>query len=321
MKPARTRSTAATATAVLAVMSLATACNRDGSDAAGPGSDKPAIGIDLPRSDSDFWNSYAQYLKKDIETDGVNALPLSNSQNDVTKLVANVQVFQNRAPRPSSWPRRTPAPSPPPSRPSRRRRSPWSASTPGPTRATSTWWSAPTTGPTAPRPANTSASKLGGKGRVAELQGDLRLHQRTRPLRGLRRLHEGEVPEDHSASSWPPTGRARWPPPSCRACSPSTSDIERHLHAGRRRLPAADPGPAGAEEAAQAGRVSRATSPIISNDGIPQELAAIRDGPDRRHPLPARRPLRQVRAVLRQGRGLDGQDLPARARPTTAPPS
>src|SRR5690349_21930640 len=95
MNSARTRSIAATAVATLAVMSFATACNRDGTDAAGSGSGKPAIGIDLPRSDSDFWNSYAQYLKKDIASGGVNALPLSNSQNDVTKLVANVQVFEN----------------------------------------------------------------------------------------------------------------------------------------------------------------------------------------------------------------------------------
>ncbi len=95
MKLARTRSTAVTVTAALAVMSLATACNRDSADPAGSGSAKPAIGIDLPRSDSDFWNSYAQYLEKDITSEGVNALPRSNSQNDVTKLVANVQVFQN----------------------------------------------------------------------------------------------------------------------------------------------------------------------------------------------------------------------------------
>ncbi|MFI7296402.1 sugar ABC transporter substrate-binding protein, partial [Streptomyces sp. NPDC050121] len=80
MKLARTRSTAAAVTAVLAAMSLATACNRGSADAVGSGSDKPAIGIDLPRSDSDFWNSYAQYLKKDVKSDGVNALPLSNSQ-------------------------------------------------------------------------------------------------------------------------------------------------------------------------------------------------------------------------------------------------
>ncbi|MGW6518374.1 sugar ABC transporter substrate-binding protein [Streptomyces sp. NPDC054962] len=96
MKLARTRSAAAAAGTVLVTLALVTACNREstGSGAAG-GADKPAIGIDLPRSDSDFWNSYADYVKKDVKADGVNALPLSNSQNDVTKLVANVQVFQN----------------------------------------------------------------------------------------------------------------------------------------------------------------------------------------------------------------------------------
>ncbi|WP_037682424.1 sugar ABC transporter substrate-binding protein [Streptomyces griseus] len=95
MKLARTRSTAAAVTVVLAAMSLATACNRSGSDSTSAGSSAPAIGIDLPRSDSDFWNSYAQYLKAGIKSDGINALPVSNSQNDVTKLVANVQVFEN----------------------------------------------------------------------------------------------------------------------------------------------------------------------------------------------------------------------------------
>ncbi|MFF3251760.1 sugar ABC transporter substrate-binding protein [Actinacidiphila glaucinigra] len=96
MKPARTRSTAAIAAAVLVTAALATACNRGSTGtAAGSGGGKPAIGIDLPRSDSDFWNSYAQYLEKGIKDEGLNALPRSNSQNDVTKLVANVQVFQN----------------------------------------------------------------------------------------------------------------------------------------------------------------------------------------------------------------------------------
>ncbi|MFD7812787.1 sugar ABC transporter substrate-binding protein [Streptomyces sp. NPDC059785] len=94
MKSARTRSRAAAAGTVIVLSALATACNRD-SAGSGAGGDKPAIGIDLPRSDSDFWNSYAEYVKKGIKSDGINALPLSNSQNDVTKLAANVQVFEN----------------------------------------------------------------------------------------------------------------------------------------------------------------------------------------------------------------------------------
>ncbi|MDX3715745.1 MULTISPECIES: sugar ABC transporter substrate-binding protein [Streptomyces] len=93
MKLARPRSTAATAAAVLAIMALATACNRETTDSSS--GDEPTIGIDLPRADSDFWNSYGHYLKKDIRSADVDALPVSNSQNDVSRLVANVQLFQN----------------------------------------------------------------------------------------------------------------------------------------------------------------------------------------------------------------------------------
>ena len=103
MKLTRTRTAATTAVVAVMVAGLATGCNRGSTTAtagaSGSGSAaaaaKPAIGIDLPRADSDFWNSYAQYLKKDVTTDAVNALPTSNSQNDITKLVANVQVFEN----------------------------------------------------------------------------------------------------------------------------------------------------------------------------------------------------------------------------------
>ncbi|BFV55652.1 sugar ABC transporter substrate-binding protein [Kitasatospora sp. CMC57] len=93
---ARSSRIMATAAAVVVLAGLATACNR-GSDSAASasGGGKPAIGIDLPRADSDFWNSYAQYIKQDATSEGLNTLPVSNSQNDVTKLVANVQVFQN----------------------------------------------------------------------------------------------------------------------------------------------------------------------------------------------------------------------------------
>ncbi|MFD3993014.1 sugar ABC transporter substrate-binding protein [Streptomyces sp. NPDC058583] len=92
MKPRSSR-IAATAAAVAVLAGFATACNR-GSDTASSGG-KPALGIDLPRADSDFWNSYAQYIERDTKDRGLNTLPVSNSQNDVTKLVANVQVFQN----------------------------------------------------------------------------------------------------------------------------------------------------------------------------------------------------------------------------------
>ncbi|MGP9021776.1 sugar ABC transporter substrate-binding protein [Streptomyces sp. BR1] len=81
--------TAAVCTALVAVAAL-TGCNRE----SGGGSDK--VGIDLPRSDSDFWNSYQQYLAKGTKAAGISALPLTNSQNDIGKLVANVTAFMDQ---------------------------------------------------------------------------------------------------------------------------------------------------------------------------------------------------------------------------------
>ncbi|MEU6735778.1 sugar ABC transporter substrate-binding protein [Streptomyces physcomitrii] len=89
MKPRTARVFAAVAAAGL-LTAAATACNRDGNDGGG----KPSIGIDLPRADSDFWNAYADYIKADVKAGGLNTQPVSNSQNDVTKLISNVQVME-----------------------------------------------------------------------------------------------------------------------------------------------------------------------------------------------------------------------------------
>ncbi|WP_310721172.1 sugar ABC transporter substrate-binding protein [Streptomyces lydicus] len=84
------------AAALLALAAFATACDRGSDTATGSGTDeKPGIGIDLPRSDTDFWDSYAQYLRNDIGSKGVNALSLSNSQYDAGNLAADVRVFEN----------------------------------------------------------------------------------------------------------------------------------------------------------------------------------------------------------------------------------
>ncbi|MGP3980384.1 sugar ABC transporter substrate-binding protein [Streptomyces sp. KR80] len=90
-RPHRTRTTTAVACAVLLTATAVAGCNR-GSDGAATGK----VGIDMPRTDSDFWNSYQQYLEKGITGGEVSALPLSNSQNDIGKLVANVQSFTDQ---------------------------------------------------------------------------------------------------------------------------------------------------------------------------------------------------------------------------------
>ncbi|EFL27365.1 ABC transporter, carbohydrate uptake transporter-2 (CUT2) family, periplasmic sugar-binding protein [Streptomyces himastatinicus ATCC 53653] len=87
----RLRTTGAAACAVLLAVAGLAGCNRE-SNGAGGGK----VGIDMPRTDTDFWNSYQQYLEKGIDKGTVSALPLSNSQNDISKLVSNVQAFTDQ---------------------------------------------------------------------------------------------------------------------------------------------------------------------------------------------------------------------------------
>jgi ABC-type sugar transport system substrate-binding protein len=90
-----TRTRIARILAVGAIVALAAAgCNRGGNSTGTSGTTKGKVGIDLPRSDSDFWNSYAKYINADVTSMKIDALPPSNSQNDITKLASNVQVLQ-----------------------------------------------------------------------------------------------------------------------------------------------------------------------------------------------------------------------------------
>ncbi|MFI0818477.1 sugar ABC transporter substrate-binding protein [Streptomyces sp. NPDC021098] len=87
----RLRTTGAAACAVLLAVAGLAGCNRESN-----GSGGGKVGIDMPRTDTDFWNSYQQYLEKGIDKGTVSALPLSNSQNDISKLVSNVQAFTDQ---------------------------------------------------------------------------------------------------------------------------------------------------------------------------------------------------------------------------------
>ena len=86
------RRTAVFVTGVVLLALTAAGCNRgsDSSNASGNGG-SGKVGIDLPRSDSDFWNSYAKYINSDVTSMGVSAFTPTDSNNDITKLAANVQ--------------------------------------------------------------------------------------------------------------------------------------------------------------------------------------------------------------------------------------
>ncbi|WP_433199598.1 sugar ABC transporter substrate-binding protein [Dactylosporangium sp. CS-047395] len=78
------------------LISLA-ACSDDatpgGSASGGAGS---PIAVDLPRADSDFWNSYAKYIPQYAKESGINLMTPTNSQNDIAKLVANTQALTSQ---------------------------------------------------------------------------------------------------------------------------------------------------------------------------------------------------------------------------------
>jgi len=80
----------AVVTTLGAASSLA-GCNRDSSSGDDAGS-SPVIGVDYPRSDTDFWNSYIKYVPQSAKELGVE-VKTTNSQNDIANLISNTQTF------------------------------------------------------------------------------------------------------------------------------------------------------------------------------------------------------------------------------------
>ncbi len=86
------RGIAATAAVVMSAAALLSACGGDDSTTGDGGSKAPVVGVDYPRSDTDFWNSYIKYTPQFATELGLD-LKTTNSQNDVAKLTSNVQTF------------------------------------------------------------------------------------------------------------------------------------------------------------------------------------------------------------------------------------
>src|SRR5690348_4969097 len=79
--------------AVLTLTTIATAASADDKTQSAAAGGNPPIGVDFPRADTDFWTSYAKYVPKFAGELGVNMMTPTNSQNDVSKLVANTQAL------------------------------------------------------------------------------------------------------------------------------------------------------------------------------------------------------------------------------------
>ncbi|MER6001968.1 sugar ABC transporter substrate-binding protein [Nonomuraea angiospora] len=80
------------AVAAAALLAVVTACG-SGTTTTGEGGGGGKVGIDHPRADSNFWNSYIKYVPQMAGEYKVDLMPPTNSQNDVSKLVNNVQAL------------------------------------------------------------------------------------------------------------------------------------------------------------------------------------------------------------------------------------
>jgi ABC-type sugar transport system substrate-binding protein len=98
------RTTTAALAGAAAIALAAGACSSSGSrSGATPAASGTAagskIGIDFPRSDSDFWNSYLKYVTSGIKDQGIDALKPTNSDNKIDKLLANVKMLTSEGAR------------------------------------------------------------------------------------------------------------------------------------------------------------------------------------------------------------------------------
>ncbi|OAH09351.1 sugar ABC transporter substrate-binding protein [Streptomyces jeddahensis] len=87
----RLRTALCSVVSTLSALALLSACG-SGSTTSPSASDTPLVGVDYPRSDTDFWNSYIKYTPQYAKELGLD-LKTTNSQNDVAKLTANAQTF------------------------------------------------------------------------------------------------------------------------------------------------------------------------------------------------------------------------------------
>ena len=82
---------ALTAAATLAACGGGSSSTTNSGSAGSSGS--ALVGVDYPRSDTDFWNAYIRYAPQKAKTLGITNMKTTNSENDVAKLASNVQTL------------------------------------------------------------------------------------------------------------------------------------------------------------------------------------------------------------------------------------
>ncbi|WP_035839808.1 sugar ABC transporter substrate-binding protein [Kitasatospora azatica] len=90
---------AAVSGTILLLSGTLTSCSATSTPTSESNAPTAAIGIDIPRADSDFWKAYDRYIRADITTQHLNVLPLTQSDADTAKFTANVKALAKQRPK------------------------------------------------------------------------------------------------------------------------------------------------------------------------------------------------------------------------------
>ena len=155
--------------------------------------------------------------------------------------------------------------------------------------------------------------QAGRQGQGRRARGRPGLHQRPGPHRGVQRLHEDEVPRHQGLRRAHRLGgrRRRAKLQTGSTANPDIKGI--YMQAGG--VPWPPPCRCSSRRACWSRRPTPSTSSWCPTTASRRSSKAIARGRDRRHRLPARRPVRQVRASTSRPRSTARRSSPAR--PTT----
>ncbi|MFE9428833.1 sugar ABC transporter substrate-binding protein [Kitasatospora sp. NPDC006697] len=97
MRPTTGPATAIGGSILLLTGTLA-GCAPDSSSPSQPAAPLAGIGIDIPRTDTAFWQAYAKFLRQDITAGHLDVLPITQSDGDDGRFAANVRSLAAQRP-------------------------------------------------------------------------------------------------------------------------------------------------------------------------------------------------------------------------------
>ena len=179
-------------TAAVVAAGVLAGCSGGGTAASGG----TVVGVDYPRSDTDFWNAYIKYVPQLAGQLGLE-LKTTNSQNDVATLTANVQTMISQGVKGVVMAPQDTAAIIPTLQQLAGKKIPVVSVDTRPDQGNVYMVVRADNRAYGEKACRFLGTKLGGQGEGRDAAGRPRVDQRAGPHRSLQRLHEAELPRHH----------------------------------------------------------------------------------------------------------------------------